>query len=186
MWVQPTGIISFFFEALKSLLRKTGAEVNFVRLAKKRVNLSEAKTALEKADAVFLSGGEVEDGMRWLEHHGLIGFLNELRNRGKLFFGMSAGSIMMGTHWVRWEDENDDATASLFECLGFASTIFDTHAEEEDWKELKAALKLRGPGAQGYGISAGGLVRVDSQGQMTVLEKTLIPYENVGGRVRKV
>ncbi len=174
-----------FFGSTKSLLQAAGAgEVSLLRLAGTTVDLAAVKRALETADAVYLSGGEVDDGMRWLErHHGLVGFLGEMRSQGKLFLGMSAGSIMMGTHWVRWADPDDDATAELFGCLGLAPTTFDTHAEDEDWKELKAALKLRGPGTRGYGIPSGGLAIVDSQGQIIGPARPLLCYANLDGQV---
>ena len=176
----------FFYGAIKSLLHEAEAgEVFLLRLAKTRVDLASVKRALETSDAIFISGGEVDDGMRWLERHGLVDFLRELRSQGKLFIGVSAGSIMMGTHWVRWKKPNDDATAELFDCLGFAPTTFDTHAEDEDWKELKIALQLQGPGAHGYGIPREGMVSVDNQGQMVALEKTLLCYVNNEGQVQK-
>jgi cyanophycinase len=175
-----------FFTMLRSLLKEAGAaQVALVRLAKNKADITAARQALERADAIFISGGEVDDGMRWLNQHGLAGFIKELYDRGKLFFGLSAGSIMMGTHWVRWEDPKDDATAELFDCLGFVPTTFDTHAEDEDWKELKAALRLQGPGAKGFGIPRGGMVVVDSQGNMDA-EIPLLRYENNGGEVQRV
>lgn len=181
-----SGDSTAFYWSVKSLLHEAGAgEVSPVRLARTTVDLAYAKQALETADAVYLSGGEVDDGMRWLARHGLVGFLTEMRGQGKVFLGMSAGSIMMGTHWVRWEKPDDDATAELFNCLGFAPTTFDTHAEEEDWKELKMALKLQGPGARGYGIPSGGVASVDAGGNIVALEKTLLCYVNVGGRVQQ-
>lgn len=176
-----------FYLSVKSLLQEAGAgEVSLLRLALTAVDLAAVKRALEAADAVYLSGGEVDDGMRWLERHDLVGFLGEMRSQGKLFLGMSAGSIMMGTYWVRWADPDDDATAELFRCLGLAPTTFDTHAEDEDWKELKMALKLQGPGARGYGIPSGGAAIVDDQGRIAALEKPLICYANAGGQVQLV
>jgi peptidase E len=176
-----------FYRIIKSLLKTAGAaEVFLVRLAKSRVNLTAARQALEGADAIFISGGEVDDGIRWLEQHEMVGFLKELYGRGKLFFGVSAGSIMMGTHWVRWENPQDDTTAELFNCLGFIPAIFDTHAEDEDWKELKMALQLKGPGARGYAIPIGGMLSADSRGQLTPLEKSLICYMNKDGQVQEV
>lgn len=178
---------AIFCKTMGLLLRQAGAgEVFLIPLAKTRADLPAARRALEEADAIFISGGEVDDGMRWLEQHDLVGFLQELRGQGKLFMGLSAGSIMMGTHWVRWENPQDDQTATLFACLGFAPAIFDTHAENEDWKELKMALQLRGTGQRGYGIPSGGLVCVDSQGQMAVLDKDLVCYANNGGQVQKI
>ena len=175
-----------FYGAMRVLLKEAGAgEVFLLPLAKSKVKLSAVKQELETSDAVFLSGGEVEDGMCWLAQHGLVDFLKELRGKGKLFFGLSAGSIMMGAHWVRWENPDDDSTAELFDCLDFVPTIFDTHAEDEDWKELKMALRLRGSGEHGYGIPSGGMVVVDEQGTMTIPEKPLLCFVNNDGRVQQ-
>jgi peptidase E len=176
-----------FFNAVKALLKKAGAgDVVMPRLAKAGADLAEAKKILEAADVVFITGGEVEDGMVWLNRHGLADFVRELYSRGKLFLGMSAGSIMMGAHWVRWEDEDNDDTASLFDCLGIIPATFDTHAEDEDWKELKAALKLMGPGARGYGIPRDGMISADSMGTLVNLEKELLCYVNNGGHIERL
>ena len=175
-----------FFQSIKSMLQEAGAaEVILVKLARKKIDLAATKQALEKADAIFISGGEVEDGMRWLQQHQLIDFLAQLRQRGKLFFGMSAGSIMMGSAWVRWQDPGDDSTAALFDCLGFVPTVFDTHAEDEDWIELKKVLQLQGEGACGYGIPSGSLLRVDAEGEMTTYGKPLLCYVNLAGQVQR-
>ncbi len=93
---------------------------------------------------------------------------------------------MMGTHWVRWDDPEDDATAKLFEYLGFIGATFDTHAEDEDWKELKTALRLQGCGARGYGIPKNSAVVYDSGGSMEALGKVPVCYENKEGSVREV
>lgn len=176
-----------FFGMIKALLLKAGAgEVHMVKLAKAKINLEEAKSALENADVIFISGGEVEDGIRWLNQHGLMEFIKELRERGKVFIGVSAGSIMMGSRWVHWADPKDDSTASLFDCLGFTDTTFDTHAEDEGWRELILALKLQGKDARGYGIPIGGVITVDSQGEIKEIEKKLLCYVNDGNSVRKI
>ncbi|MCE5195876.1 MAG: Type 1 glutamine amidotransferase-like domain-containing protein [Negativicutes bacterium] len=175
-----------FFQSIKSMLQEAGAgEVFLLQLARPKIDLAAVKQALENADAVFISGGEVEDGMRWLQRHQLIDFLAQLRQGGKLFFGMSAGSIMMGSAWVRWQDPADDSTAALFDCLGFVPTVFDTHAEDEDWVELKKVLQLQGEGACGYGIPSGSLLRVDAEGKMTTYGSPLLCYLNHAGQVQR-
>jgi peptidase E len=175
-----------FFNMIKSLLKKAGAaEVSLVRLAKEGADASAAKRTLERSDIIFISGGEVEDGMQWLERHDLVGFLKDLYRRGKLFLGMSAGSIMMGAHWVHWDDETDDNTASLFDCLNLIPCVFDTHAEDEDWKELKTALRLMGPGARGYGIPRDGMISADSGGNLVNMEKELLVYVNRDGTIEQ-
>lgn len=174
-----------FFTALKMLILQAGAgEVTMARLARPKADTALAKRILQSADVVFVSGGEVADGMKWLIRHEMSDFLHELYKLGKLFVGVSAGSIMLGSHWVRWEDENDDNTASLFDCLGLVPKIFDTHAEDEDWKELKTALRLMGPGSTGYGIVREGMIRADHLGNLIELEKKLLLFANDNGTIR--
>ena len=174
-----------FFHMLKALLKKAGAgKVSFVHLAKKNPDLDAARNTLAGADVIFLSGGEVEDGMKWLKEHSLTGFLKELYNEGKRFIGVSAGVIMMGTHWVRWGTPGDDSTSELFDCLAFTPALFDVHGEDEDWVELKAALKLLGPGARAYGLPGGCMINADSRGNLVNLEKEYLIFVNEGGGIR--
>jgi len=173
-----------FFQMMKPVLKKAGAgKVVFVHLAKENPDLNAARNALSKADAVFLSGGEVEDGMNWLKKHGLAGFIKDLFSAGKLFMGVSAGVIMMGTCWVRWDVEGDDSTSELFDCLGIIPALFDVHGEDEDWAELKAALKLLGDGGRGYALPCGCMISAGSRGALVNLEKEYLVFANEGGRI---
>ena len=173
-----------FFQMMKSVLKKAGADkVSFVHLAKKNPDLDAAREILANADLIFLSGGEVEDGMNWLEKHDLTGFLKELYNSGKRFMGVSAGVIMMGTHWVHWDIEGDDNTARLFDCLGFTPVLFDVHGEDEDWTELKTALKILGDGRRAYGLPGGSMISADSRGALVNLEKEYLVFVNESGRI---
>jgi len=176
-----------FFQMMKALLKKAGADkVVFVHLAKKNPDLDAAREVLAGADLIFLSGGEVEDGMDWLNRHGLAGFLTELYRSGKRFMGVSAGVIMMGTHWVHWDVEGDDNTARLFDCLGFIPLLFDVHGEEEGWAELKTALRLLGNGRRGYGLKSGAMISADSRGALLNLEKDCLVLVNEDGLIRAV
>ena len=173
-----------FFQIMKSLLKKAGAgKVIFVRLAKKNPDLDAARNVLAGADLIFLSGGEVEDGMNWLKTHDLTGFLRDLYSSGKRFMGVSAGVIMMGTHWVHWDVEGDDSTARLFDCLGFTPALFDVHGEDENWGELKTALKLLGENSRGYGLPSGSMISADSQGKLVNLEKEYLVFSNNTNKV---
>ena len=101
-----------FFSMISGHLRRCGAgRVTLASLASGRGELEKARAILESADMVFISGGDVEAGMAVLGERQILPFLRELFERGKPFFGSSAGSIMLGRQWVRWEDPDDDATA---------------------------------------------------------------------------
>ena len=148
-----------FFKRMKGMLVAAGAgDVELVPLAgRKRIDAS-AKQVLEKADLVFVSGGDVEEGMRVLEACGAVRLFRSLFKKGKPFMGLSAGSIMLGQTWVRWKDPEDDTTAAAFDCLGLAPFSCDTHDEDSGWEELKRLVSLSPAGTRGYGIpSASGL-----------------------------
>ena len=173
-----------FFQMMKHILIKAGAgKVIFLHLAKEKPDLITAKDKLAKADVVFLAGGEVYDGMKWLEKHNLIPFLKELFAQGKRFLGVSAGVIMMGTHWVNWKVPDDDDTKELFDCLGIIPQLFDVHGEDEDWAELKAALKLMGDGAFGYALPSGSMISASSEGTLENLQKEYLIFTNENGQI---
>ena len=122
-------------------------------------------------------------GMQILAEKNLVVFLQGLYKQGKLFFGASAGSIMLAGEWVRWRDPHDDSTAELFPCLGLTPIICDTHAEDDDWTELKTALKLRRNNAQGYGIPAGACLKVYPDGRVEALAGAVVRYALLNGKI---
>ena len=175
-----------FFQFMKRPMMKAGAaSVTLVPIVGKSTAaaIGKAKKLLYEADAVFLSGGEVEDGIVWLRKAGLDVLLTELYHGGKLFFGSSAGCIMMGRHWVHWDVEDDDSTSSLFDCLNFVPMVFDTHCENEGWKELKCALRLLGPGSVGHGLSTGGFYSADEAGNFATYRNPPAMFYNNEGKI---
>jgi len=141
-----------------------------------KADIPKAREILESVDAVFMAGGDVEVGMQVLEQKKLTLFLRKLYEQGKVFFGGSAGSIMLAREWVRWRNPDDDSTAELFPCLGIAPVICDTHAEEDDWIELKTALKLKGINSIGYGIPSGACLKINPDGEIEALGKAVARY----------
>ncbi len=158
---------AMFMARMAQGLKTAGASV--VRLAPllgKGRDEDKAAAILTESDVIFISGGEVEDGMAALSPR-IRALLWQLYDGGKVFIGISAGTIMMGQAWPHWDDEdNDFDNARLFDCLGFVQTIFDTHCEDEGWPELKKAVSLQEEGYVGYGIRAGGMVRVSPDGAL--------------------
>jgi peptidase E len=175
-----------FFDRMAAMFRKNGAgEIMHARLAPDAADIPGAKRILRHADIVYISGGDVDTGMRILAERRMVSFLAELYHEGKPFLGLSAGSIMLANEWVRWRNPDDDATAEAFPCLGIAPVLCDTHDEEGGWEELKALLKLESDGATGYGIAAGTALRVFPDGRIEALGGVVHRYVNRGGIVKK-
>jgi len=146
-----------------------------------RADIEAARRILSDADIVFVSGGDVEAGMRVLEAAALVPFLRSLHKRGKAFIGLSAGTIMLGQSWVRWPDPENDTGAERFPCLGLASLSCDTHEEADDWPELKTFLQLASARTVGYGITAGAALRVAPDGTLAALGGSVHRLVHKGG-----
>jgi peptidase E len=176
-----------FFERMASLIRGAGdSKVVLVPTHARDADPDRAREALEEADAIFVSGGDVDVGMQVLADKGLDGIFTGLRDRGKLFLGVSAGSIMLAREWVRWRDPDDDASAELFPCLGVAPVLCDTHGEGEGWEELKAALRLKPVGATGFGITSGACLKVFPDGRVEALGGVVARYGRRAITVRRL
>ena len=173
-----------FYSFASDLIRKAGARyVPHVLLSAPKSGLAGARSLLDAADAVFVSGGDVKEGMRPFQGNDLVSCLKSMYDSGILFFGISAGSIMLGTHWVEWENPDDESSAALFDCIGIAPVVCDTHAEEDGWEELIAAVHLMQEGARGYGIPSGGTLRINPDGSMEALDKPVVRYVKKAGGV---
>ncbi len=156
-----------FQHYMEDMLMPAGAgSVRLVHLLGRDRLTDEDRKALCGCDVVFISGGEVEDGMLGIPRNARA-LLRQLYDTGKVFASVSAGTIMLGTAWPHWDDEdNHPEDAVLFDCLGFAPTVFDTHCEWEDWIELRMAVSLSPEGYVGYGIPTGGMVVVQPDGTL--------------------
>ncbi len=160
--------------------------VKRIVIVPKKADLEKARVDLETADAIFVSGGDVEAGMQVLQEKNLIELFVDLSKQGKVFFGSSAGAIMLAREWVRWKDPDNDSTAELFPCLGIAPVLCDTHAEGDDWEELKAALKIEKPGTQGFGIRSGSCLKVYPDSRTEALGGAVARYLNQNAGIAKL
>ena len=168
-------------------LKKAGAgQVSLAPLYGKHGDIEKAKAVLEASDLVFISGGDVEEGMRVLKEKKIIDTLQHLYRSGKPFFGISAGSIMLALRWVRWTDPDDDNTSEFFDCLGFASVLCDTHGESEGWEELQALLALSPTGTIGHGIISGAAIIVEPDGTVSALGGEVHRFQKQTNRVNQI
>ncbi len=173
-----------FFKWIASSFKLAGAgPVRLARMAAAGDDLEEAATILDEADLVFVTGGDVEAGMRILHERRMLPRLTRLFRAGKPFFGLSAGSIMLARAWVRWADPSDDQSAGVFDCMGFAPVFCDMHAESDDWVELRTLLKLVPGTATGYGVPGGAALCVTPDGKVKALGRPIARFKVHDGRV---
>jgi len=168
-------------------LHKAGAgKVSLAPLYGRHGDIEKAKVVLEASDLVFISGGDVEEGMHVLKEKKIIDTLQRLYRSGKPFFGVSAGSIMLALRWIRWTDPDNDTTSELFDCLGFASVLCDTHGESEGWEELQALLALSPTGTIGHGIVSGAAIVVEPDGTVSALGGEVHRFQKQAGGVIQI
>jgi hypothetical protein len=141
-----------------------GARVEPANLVSKRASTSAARQLLCDCDLIFVSGGDVEAGMRVLREREVVPLFHQLADDGKPLLGVSAGSIMLGQAWVRFPDD-DESRAELFDCLGLAPVHVDCHSEDDGWSELRVLVRLlheRGAASTvAYGIPSRGCLQLE-------------------------
>jgi cyanophycinase-like exopeptidase len=175
-----------FYLFISTMLKRAGSgKVNHAVLSNKKPNLDKAKAIIETSDAVFISGGDVEAGMEVLEKVNMTGYFRDLYINGKVFFGASAGSIMLAKEWVRWNDPDDDSTANIFPCMELAPVVCDTHAEDDGWEELKILLGMKENHAEGFGIASGTCLKVYPDGKVEALGGPVARFAGIKGKVEQ-
>jgi len=172
-----------FFLMLRPIIMAAGAgSVTLVPMVR-RFDLDKAKDILLASDVIFISGGDVDMGMEYLRKRNLIPVLKMLYDRGELFCGISAGAIMLSLNWMHWRDPDDDDTAELLDCLGFAPLLCDVHAEVDNWVEMKRLLGFFPQGTVGYGIPAEGALRVAPDGKITSIGSAPVRFIKNGADI---
>jgi cyanophycinase-like exopeptidase len=175
------------FQIVSALLRlNCSCQISRVLIAPDNADLNKARKVLESADIIFFSGGDVEAGMKILEEKNMAGYFRGLSSKGKLFAGVSAGSILLADEWVKWTNPDDDSICTLFSCLGAAPVICDTHAEKDNWSELKAALIFKETGTIGYGITSGSCLKVHPDGRLEAVNGPVARFIQQNGKIEQL
>jgi peptidase E len=176
-----------FFRMISLLLKNAGAgDVLLAPTAGAKADVRRAQDVLNNADAVLVSGGDVQEGMRVLGERDLTRLLRARYDHGAVFAGLSAGSIMLCRQWVRWRDPNDDSTAEAFDCMGFAPILCDTHGEGENWDELLALLRVTAQGVIGHGIPSGAGLCVTPKGRLFAMGEPAHRFTLRNGAVTRI
>lgn len=176
-----------FYLMMASALKAAGAgRIKHALITPPKADLKKAEAIMESSDIVYISGGDVERGMQILQEKRMLEFLLELYHGGKLFFGLSAGSIMLAKEWVRWRNPEDDTTAEIFPCLNIAPVVCDTHGEQDNWEELQALMKMERNNTKGYGIVSGTAIKVYYDGQVEAMGGAVHQFINNSGTVQRI
>jgi cyanophycinase-like exopeptidase len=107
----------------------------------------EAISILERADVVFVGGGDPILGARRLVDAGADGWLRDARARGTACMGVSAGAMMLAAWWAEWPDHPPPGAphdgGTLVRCTSVVpELVVDCHAEDDDWGELRLVRSL--------------------------------------------
>ena len=102
----------------------------------------DAAAIVERADVVFVGGGDPVQGARRLVNAGADAWLRDARARGTSCLGVSAGAIMLSAWWADWPDHPPHGAphdgGTLVECTRVVpDLVVDCHAEDDDWNELR-------------------------------------------------
>jgi cyanophycinase-like exopeptidase len=133
------------------------------------------RAVVDRADLVFVSGGDPTHGAKVLARTGAAGWLREAHARGTPLMGVSAGAIDLGAWWIDWPEDEDapEEQLDLVPCVGvLPGCVFDTHDEEDGWEELHVVSRLlerRREKARCFGIPTTGALVFDAQGAMEVV-----------------
>lgn len=176
-----------FFLFIKRLIAAAGAgKVELVPLVKKKNKMEKAQSIIQSADCIFVSGGDVDEGMHVLTERSVVPLIKKRYNEGALIIGVSAGSIMLAKQWINWPDENDEGSAELFPCMNIAPVLCDTHGEEDKWNELHSLVRLTAGDQIGYGIPSGGAMRISRDGTIEAIRMPLYRIERRGGKIARI
>jgi|WetSurMetagenome_2_1015567.scaffolds.fasta_scaffold01130_10 cyanophycinase-like exopeptidase len=171
------GFMEREFKGLKIL------RVDHAIISPPKADLNKAKEILRNADVIFMGGGDPEEGVRVLCKKKMDDFMREMYREGKVFYGISAGSIMLAKKWVCWPDPDNDDSAELYDCLDIAPVICDTHDEAAAFEELQAAIKLEKPGVTGYGLASNTGIKVYPDGKVEAIGGPVWQFVKKSGKV---
>ena len=154
-----------------------GAEVMRVALEGEvgAMNHAAARDVVERADLVFVVGGDPVLGVKILGAARAEVWLRAARARGAAMLGVSAGSILLGAWWAAWPDAF--AQGTLVECTRVAGgLVIDCHDEASDWEELRLVKQMceskgLAERARFIGIPTGGAIVVHSDGSHETVGK---------------
>lgn len=158
-----------------SMFRNNGIVFNEVNVIDDRITPEKAVQYIEKADIVWISGGDTLKQIAYLKEYNLIGVL---QSREGITIGMSAGSINMAKRVVLAKDINDNIPElAIYDGIGLVDINIEPHldsASEEHMKEVYEASHY----TTIYGIYDNTFIKIVNDTMK--IHGVYFKYENVG------
>ena len=108
--VGDAGGLRFMRERMARLFPNAAIERFSVTGEDSPMSPKEARAVIDRADLIFVSGGDPTLGAKVLERGGASAWLREANDRGVPLMGVSAGAIVLGAFWADWPEEPDGPT----------------------------------------------------------------------------
>jgi len=161
-------------DAFCSMFRNNGIIFDKVHIIDDRITKEKALQYIEKADIIWIAGGNTLKQIEYLKEYNLI---PALQKREGITIGMSAGSINMAKKVVLPKDiEENIPELSIYDGIGLVDINIEPHldsASEEHMKEIYEASQY----ATIYGIYDNTFIKIvndtlDIYGDYLKYEKT--------------
>jgi dipeptidase E len=128
----------WFVDTAKDELRDLGFKFEAVDL---KQDSKWVKSKLEQSDIIYINGGNTFYLLHWIRKSGLDKYLGKVLDRGKIYVGNSAGSIIVGPNIesASWGEIKDENVVNLEDLTGLKIVPFVVfpHFTEKDRKVLK-------------------------------------------------
>jgi len=141
-------------------LASLGAEVSAPRLSDRRIDAAAARRAIERADLLYLDGGDTVAGVDRIRSLRLESAFRQAAKSARAIFGLSGGACAAGPYTVGY---GADGKAFVAPCLDLGVPLpLDVHDEKSDWPELRALLELDPPKREAIAIPSHAVLVVSS------------------------
>ena len=118
-----------------NMFDERGIVFDKVQVIDDRVSKHKAIQYLEKADIVWILGGDTLKQINYIKEYGLISYL---QNRNGITIGMSAGSINMAKRVVLPKDIEDNIPElSIYNGIGLVDINIEPHLDTEREKHME-------------------------------------------------
>lgn len=144
-------------DAILNMFRDKGIVFNELQIIDDRITNDKAMQCIEKADVIWLSGGDTLKQIAYLKEYNLIPFL---QRREGITIGMSAGSINMAKRVVLAKDINDNIPElAIYDGIGLVDINIEPHlnsANEDHIEEIHEASQF----ATIYGLYDNSFIKI--------------------------